>query len=114
MNDHKPINLTDSNFDSEVKRSSIPVLVDFWAEWCPPCRAFGPTVEALAAEYGGRAKVGKVDVDANPHLSHEFAIQSIPTTLLIVDGQVAKRFVGVVSKEDLSEAIDDALPSVAA
>ena len=90
------------------------VLINFWGPWCMPCRMLGPTIESLAGEYGDRAKIGKVDVDTNQQLAKQYAIQSIPTTLLFVDGQVVERFVGVASKDDLKRAIDQSLGTVAA
>lgn len=114
MTNQSPLTFNDANFETEVLQSSTPVLVDFWAEWCPPCRVYGPTIDAVASEYAGIAKVGKVDVDANPGLSKEHAIQSIPTTLLFVDGQPVKRFVGVASKQELKESLESALRHVAA
>ena len=86
---------TDANFESEVLRSDQPVLVDFWAEWCQPCRMLTPTIEAIAGEYHGRAKVGKVDTDANREISVKYQISSIPTVLLFKNGHVEKTFVGL-------------------
>jgi len=100
------LQLTDANFDREVHGSPIPVLVDFWAEWCPPCRVLGPTIDALANEYVDRVKIGKVDVDANHNLAKQYDVWSIPTVLLLVDGKVAQRFVGVQSRDELSQALD--------
>lgn len=114
MTNQSPHTFNDANFETEVLQSSTPVLVDFWAEWCPPCRVYGPTIDAVAAEYDGVAKVGKVDVDANPRLSKEYAIQSIPTTLLFVDGQPVKRFTGVVPEKELKALLDSALRNIAA
>ena len=114
MNNQTPLQLNEANFESEVHQASVPVLVDFWAVWCQPCRVLGPTIESLAGEYGDRAKIGKVDVDTNQELAKQYAIQSIPTTLLFVDGQVVERFVGVASKDDLTHAIDQSLRTVTA
>ena len=98
--------ITDSNFQNEVINSKVPVLVDFWAEWCQPCRMLSPTIDALAVEYEGKAKVGKVDTDSNREISVKFGIQAIPTVLLFKDGQVAKKFVGLTSKDQFKTALD--------
>ena len=98
--------LTDSNFQTEVLNSNIPVLVDFWAEWCQPCRMLGPTIDQLAQEYEGKAKVGKVDTDANRDISVKYGIQAIPTVLLFKGGQVQRKFVGLTSKEQFKSALD--------
>ena len=92
------IEINAENFDREVLQSSQPVLVDFWAEWCGPCKMLGPTLDAIAVEEGPRVKVAKVDVDANPELSARYAIQSIPTLLYFVGGELRDQTVGVVSK----------------
>ena len=99
---------TDQNFDEEVLRSSQPVLVDFWAEWCMPCRMLTPTIEKLARDYAGRVKVGKLDTDANRDVAIKFSISAIPTVILFKDGQVAKKFVGLRQERDFKEAIDAA------
>lgn len=93
--------VTDANFDSEVMKATIPVLVDFWAVWCGPCQVQGPIVEALAKELDGKVKVGKMDVDQNPHTAQKFGIMSIPTLMIFHGGAVVKQFIGVQSKETL-------------
>ena len=100
------VEITDTNFDSEVLKSSVPVLVDFWAAWCAPCRALAPTVDAIADQYSGRIKVGKMDVDANGATSATFNIRGIPTLLLFKDGQVKEQIVGAVGKDVIAKAID--------
>jgi thioredoxin 1 len=96
---------TDGNFDGEVLKSTIPVLVDFWADWCMPCRMLTPTIEALGEQFAGKVKVGKVDTDANRQISVKYGITAIPTIILFKDGQVAKKFVGITRKEDLAAAL---------
>lgn len=98
--------LTDANFQDEVLNSNVPVLVDFWAEWCQPCRMLGPTIDQLAQEYEGKAKIGKVDTDSNRDISVKYGIQAIPTVLLFKNGQVQKKFVGLTSKEQFKTALD--------
>jgi thioredoxin 1 len=100
--------LTDQNFDKEVLKSDMPVLVDFWAQWCPPCRIVGPIIEELATEYQGKLKVGKVDVDANK-VSGNYGIMSIPSLLIFKDGKVVKTMVGAQSKENYKREIDSVL-----
>ena len=97
---------TDSNFDTEVLNSSEPVLVDFWAEWCMPCRALAPTIDKIAKDYAGKVKVGKVDTDSNRDISIKFGINAIPTVILFKDGQVAQKFVGLKQEKDFKAAID--------
>jgi thioredoxin 1 len=102
---HKAIEITDANFD-QIINSDKPVLVDFWAEWCGPCRMVGPVVEELAGEYEGKVIIGKVDVDANPQTSAKFGIRSIPTLLVFKNGQVVDKQVGAVPKHVLAQKLD--------
>ncbi|HEX9828835.1 MAG TPA: thioredoxin [Bacteroidota bacterium] len=101
----KPIEVTDANFDTEVIKSEQPVLVDFWAEWCGPCRMVAPIVEELAKEYNGTLKVGKMDVDSNPQVSMQYGIRSIPTLLVFKGGKVVEQIVGAVPKRILAEKV---------
>ena len=101
------IELTDDNFEDEVVNSDQPVLVDFWAEWCMPCRMLAPTIDELAEEYSGKVKVGKVDTDANRDISVKYGISAIPTIILFNNGEVAKKFVGVTPKPEFKSALDE-------
>ena len=103
------LEITDDNFDAEVAQADVPVLVDFWAEWCMPCRMLAPVIDELADEFAGKAKVGKVDTDANRETSVKFAINAIPTVLLFKGGEVVKKFVGMTNKQDIAEAINEAM-----
>ena len=108
----KIIDLTDANFEDEVLKSQKPVLIDFWAEWCAPCRRLTPVIEELAGEYGERLLVAKVDVDANPSLAARFQVRSIPTLLFMHNGQVSESLVGPpASKAKLSQHIDQLIGS---
>ncbi len=95
-----------ANFASEVEGSTVPVLVDFWAPWCGPCKMLGPTIEQLAGDYAGKAKVGKINVDDNQDLAARFGIRGIPTVLLFKGGKQVGSFVGLKSKEELAKALD--------
>lgn len=100
---------TDDNFEQEVLQSDQPVLVDFWAEWCMPCKMLAPTIDEVAGVFSGKAKVGKVDTDSNRNVSMKYGINAIPTVLLFKGGEVAKKFVGLTNKNDLESAINDAI-----
>lgn len=95
----------DANFEEEVLQSDQPVLVDFWADWCMPCKALGPTIDELAAEYAGRVKVGKLNTEANRETPVKYNIQAIPTVLIFMGGQVVQKFVGLTSKKDFQAAL---------
>lgn len=102
------IHFTDANFEAEAMQAGQPVLVDFWAEWCGPCRAIAPMIDELATNYAGKAKVGKVDIDSNRDLALRFGIQSIPTILLLKDGEVVNKWVGMQPKPVIQKALDAA------
>ena len=101
----KPQEFTDANFQNEVLESDLPVLVDFWAAWCGPCRAVGPTIDELAEQYEGTVKVGKLNIDENPQSPSRFGISSIPAVLLFKDGKVVETLVGVQPKERYDAAL---------
>ena len=102
----KAAEFTDVNFETEVLNSNNPVLVDFWAEWCGPCRMIGPVVEEMAGEYEGKAKIGKVNVDLNPEVSVKYGIRSIPALLIFKDGQVVDQIIGAVPKTHLTKQLE--------
>jgi thioredoxin 1 len=103
------LELNGENFESEVVNSEVPVLVDFWAPWCGPCKMIGPIIEELAGEFDGKAKIGKVNVDNNQDLAAKFGIKGIPTVMLFKGGESVNNFVGLRPKEDLVAAINAAI-----
>ncbi|CDM65608.1 thioredoxin [Pyrinomonas methylaliphatogenes] len=105
MGDHVT-EVTDSSFEKDVLQSDKPVLVDFWAEWCAPCRMLAPTIDAIAEKYAGSAKVVKMNVDDNPNTPHRYGIKGIPTLILFKNGKEEERVVGAVSKEAISRLIE--------
>lgn len=102
----KPINFTDENFENEVLKSDKPVLIDFWAVWCGPCRMIAPIVEELANEYDGKVKIGKLDVDANQESAIKYGVRSIPTLLLFKDGKVVDTIIGAVPKNHIVQKLN--------
>ena len=108
MSEHT-LELTDENFVQEVMEGGRPALVDFWAEWCMPCKMLAPTIDELAVDYAGKLKVGKMDTDSARETAMQYGISSIPTLILFKDGEMIKKFVGLQQKADLKAAIDEAL-----
>ena len=101
------IEFTDDNFGAEVLQSTAPVLVDFWAPWCGPCRQIAPLIDQLAEQYSGKVKIGKINIDENPEVTNQYGIQSIPTLMVFRGGNVSERFVGMPPKAKLEQALSD-------
>lgn len=100
------VELTDNNFDEEVLKSETPVLVDFWATWCGPCKQLAPVIQEIATEYKGKAKVGKLDTEANNSTPAKFGITAVPTLIIFKNGEAVNKMIGVKSKKDLKAALD--------
>ena len=109
MASDKIVNVTDASFENDVLKSSEPVLIDFWATWCGPCRAIAPVVEQLAGEYAGKVKVAKVNIDENPKVPTQYDVRSIPTLLMFKGGKVVGQIVGAVPKPKIEELLKKAL-----
>ena len=109
MSSEHVLELTDANFDAEVLTADVPALVDFWAEWCMPCKMIAPMIEELAAEFAGRVKIGKVNTDDNHNVATKFGINAIPTLLLFKGGEMVNKFVGLQQKADLKTVLEDVL-----
>ena len=108
------LTFNDATFDKDVLNSDVPVLVDFWAEWCGPCRMMGPTVDQVATEYNGKVKVGKLDVDSNQQTASRYGIRGIPTVLLFKGGQIIEQKVGAIGKPEFQKMLDKHLAGAAA
>lgn len=108
MSSESVLEFTGETFDAEVLQSDTPVLVDFWAEWCMPCRMLAPTITQLAGEFAGKAKVGKLDTDANREIAEKYQISAIPTVIVFKDGEVQRKFYGLTSRDDLASALSEA------
>ncbi len=109
MSSGKVVTITDAEFESSVLHSDKPVILDFWAEWCQPCKMLSPTVEAIAGEYEEKIKVGKLNVDDNPNTATKYGIRGIPTLLFFKGGEVVQQMVGVKSKTEIKKVIDENL-----
>jgi thioredoxin 1 len=103
------LEITDANFEEKVLKSKQPVLVDFWAEWCGPCRMVGPVIEEISKDYKDKAVVGKLDVDSNQEFAAKYGVRNIPTVLFFKDGEIAERKVGVAPKEQYTDVLDNLL-----
>jgi thioredoxin 1 len=103
---HNTLNFTDASFDKDVLNAEVPVLVDFWAEWCGPCRMMAPTVDQVASDYAGKVKVGKLDVDSNQQTAARYGIRGIPTLLLFKGGQIVEQKVGAIGKPEFQKMLD--------
>jgi len=108
MSEHV-LEFTVGSFDSDVLQSDLPVLVDFWAEWCGPCKSIAPVIEEIAVEYKGKVRVGKVDVDQHNQIAMQFGVRSIPTLLILKEGKVVKQLVGAVPKNNITELLDQVI-----
>jgi thioredoxin 1 len=106
MASDKVATFTDGNFESDVLKASTPVLVDFWAEWCGPCRAMGPTIDALAGDYGDKVSIGKLNVDENPSVTMRYMVRGIPTIMVFKGGEMVDQVVGLVDKSSLKQLVD--------
>jgi thioredoxin 1 len=100
---------TDQSFDTDVVKADLPVLIDFWAVWCGPCKAIAPTIEEIAGDYAGKVKVGKLNVDQNQNTAMQYGVRSIPTLLIMKSGEVVSQIVGAVPKENITKALDEIL-----
>ena len=100
---------TDQSFDTDGVQADLPVLIDFWADWCGPCKAIAPTIEEIAGDYAGKVKVGKLNVDQNQNTAMQYGVRSIPTLLIMKSGEVVSQIVGAVPKENITKALDEIL-----